>query len=42
VKRLTRKVLPVLGIAFSSGNDKITIRLYVINIESGGYYEAKK
>jgi len=42
VKRLTRKVLPVLDIAFSSGNDKIIIRLYMINIEAGGYYEVKK
>jgi hypothetical protein len=42
VKRLTRRGLPALGIAFSYGNDKIIIRLYMVNIGSGGYYEAKK
>jgi len=34
VKRLSKKGLPALGIAFSSGNDKIIIRLYMINIGS--------
>jgi len=42
VKRLTRKGLTALGIAFSSANDKIIIKLYMINIGPGGYYEARK
>jgi hypothetical protein len=41
---LTGNGLPALrpGIAFSSGNDRIIIRLYTVNILQGGDYEAEK